>query len=85
MSDTYFGKGIKVASGFDLNAKSPLDTRLVVQDSEELQQHILNNRVYEGMIVYVIKEKTTYQFINSEWVIFGGQNISSNESTGPHR
>lgn len=77
-----FGKGITVASGFDLNAKAPLDTRLVVQDSEELQQHILNNRVYEGMIVYVIKEKITYQFINSEWVVFGGQNVSSNESTG---
>ena len=81
MADTYFGKGIKVASGFDLNAKSPLDTRLVVQDLEELEQHTINNRAYEGMIVYIIKEKMTYQFVDGVWVIFGGQDVSSGSTS----
>lgn len=81
MADTYFGKGIKVASGFDLNAKSPLDTRLVVQDLEELEQHTINNRAYEGMIVYIIKEKMTYQFVDGVWVIFGGQDVSNGSTS----
>ena len=32
-----FGKGITVASGFDLGAKAPLDSRIVVNNMTELQ------------------------------------------------
>ena len=67
-----FGKGITVASGFDLGAKSPLDSRLVVDTFQELQDHIDNNRVYEGMIVYVIEHKTTYQYKDTGLYVFGG-------------
>ena len=62
-----FGKGITVASGFDLGAKTPLDSRLVVNTIEELSEHIENNRAYEGMIVYVIEKRKFYTYINSSW------------------
>ena len=68
MADNYYGKGIKVASGFDLGAMSPLDSRIVVNTIAERNAHVTNNRVYEGMIVYVIEEQTNYQYINSTWV-----------------
>lgn len=68
MADNYYGKGIKVASGFDLGAKSPLDSRIVVNTIAERNAHVTNNRVYEGMIVYIIEEQTNYQYINSTWV-----------------
>ena len=71
MSDTFFGKGITVASGFDLGAKTPLDSRLVANTFDELIDHVQNNRAYEGMIVYVISDKTTYQYTGKEWIIFG--------------
>ena len=71
MSDSYFGKGITVASGFDLSAKTPLDSRAVVNNFDELEEHVRNNRVYEGMIVYVISEQKTVQYINSSWIPFG--------------
>jgi hypothetical protein len=68
LADNYYGKGIKVASGFDLGAKSPLDSRIVVNTIAERNAHVTNNRVYEGMLVYVIEEQTNYQYINSSWV-----------------
>ena len=68
LADNYYGKGIKVASGFDLGAMSPLDSRIVVNTIAERNAHVTNNRVYEGMIVYVIEEQTNYQYINSTWV-----------------
>ena len=70
MADTLYGKGISVASGFDLGAKSPLDTRIVANTIEERNAHATGNRAYEGMIVYVIEDETNYQYINSEWVKF---------------
>ena len=66
-----FGKGITIASGFDLSAKTPLDSRAVVNNFDELEEHVRNNRVYEGMIVYVISEQKTVQYINSSWIPFG--------------
>ena len=68
MADNYYGKGIKVTSGFDLGAMSPLDSRIVVNTIAERNAHVTNNRVYDGMIVYVIEEQTNYQYINSTWV-----------------
>lgn len=66
-----FGKGITVASGFDLSAKAPLDSRIVVNNYTELNEHVKNNRVYDGMIVYVIEEQTTVQYVNKSWIPFG--------------
>ena len=78
MSDTFFGKGITVASGFDLGAKTPLDSRLVANTFDELVDHVQNNRAYEGMIVYVISDKTTYQYTGTDWIIFGESKDNDN-------
>ena len=66
-----FGKGITVASGFDLGAKAPLDSRLVVKTIEERNAHVTGNRAYEGMLVYVEADKKTYQLIDGAWEEFG--------------
>lgn len=66
-----FGKGISVASGFDLGAKSPLDSRLTVKTIEERDAHVTGNRAYEGMLVYVEADKKTYQLIDNAWEEFG--------------
>ena len=66
-----YGNGINVASGFDLGAKSPLDSRNVAETIAERNENVTNNRAYEGMIVYVKENKTTYQYVNNEWIIFG--------------
>ena len=71
-----FGKGITLAGGFDLGAKSPLDSRLTVATIEERDAHVTNNRAYDGMLVFVEADKITYQYIldndgNGEWKEFG--------------
>lgn len=66
-----FGKGITVASGFDLGAKSPLDSRATVKTIEERNAHVTGNRAYEGMLVYVEEDKKTYQLIDGVWKQFG--------------
>ena len=66
-----FGKGITVASGFDLGAKAPLDSRMTVKTIEERDAHVTGNRAYEGMLVYVEADKKTYQLINNAWEEFG--------------
>ena len=71
MSDTSYGKGISIKSGFDLGAKSPLDSRNVAETIEERDAHVDNGRAYEGMLCYVIGDKTTYQYTGTEWKVFG--------------
>lgn len=66
-----FGKGITVASGFDLGAKAPLDSRMTVKTIEERDAHVTGNRAYEGMLVYVEADKKTYQLVNNTWEEFG--------------
>lgn len=71
-----FGKGITLAGGFDLGAKSPLDSRLVVATIEDRDAHVTGNRAYEGMLVYVESDKITYQYVsdaegNLSWKEFG--------------
>ena len=66
-----FGKGITVASGFDLGAKAPLDSRATVKTLEERDAHLTGNRAYEGMLVYVKATQKTYQYLNNSWEEFG--------------
>ncbi len=72
MADEFYGKGITVASGFDLRAESPLDTRSVVNTIEERNAHVTGNRVYEGMKVYVLAEKKEYRYNGNDWEEVGG-------------
>ena len=65
-----FGKGITITSGFDLGAKAPLDSRLIAETLDELQEHIDNNRAYEGMMVYVKETQLTYQYLGERWMVF---------------
>ncbi len=62
-----YGKGIPLASGFDLGAKIPLDSRTVVTTVEERDAHISNNRVYVGMRVFVSNENKEYLWNGTEW------------------
>ncbi len=50
-------KGISLATGFDLQAKLPLDSRLVVENTAGLQWILDNNAFYEGMTVYNREER----------------------------
>lgn len=73
MSDTnLFDKisGIGVASGFKLQAKAPLDPRLVVDTIEDRNKLVTENGAYEGMKVYVKADKKEYQLkgtTNADW------------------
>lgn len=64
-----FGKGIPLASGFDLGAKVPLDSRIAVQNIQERDAHVTNNRAYEGLRVYVIDESCEYLWNGNEWLL----------------
>ena len=61
--DNQFGKGIGLAAGFDLGAQKPLDARIAVNTLAERDAHVTENRAYEGMIVYVAENNTTYQLV----------------------
>ena len=63
MSEEFYGKSIPITSGFDLGAKSPLDTRSIVKTIEERNAHVIGNRAYEGMKVYVLAEKKEYRYL----------------------
>ena len=62
-----YGKGISLASGFDLGAKSPLDSRSIVNTIEERDAHVTGNRAYPGMKVYVLEEQKEYRYTGSDW------------------
>ena len=66
-SEPIYGKGIVVASGFDLSARSPLDTRSVVNTIAERDEHVTGNRAYNGMTVYVLNEQKEYRYNGSGW------------------
>ena len=85
--DNQFGKGIGVAAGFDLGAQKPLDARVAVNTIAERDAHVENNRAYEGMLVYVVETKMTYQLVQSEeeegqlvWKEFGFNQNDFDES-----
>ena len=62
-----YGKGISLTSGFDLGAKSPLDSRSIVNTIEERDAHVTENRAYPGMKVYVLEEQKEYRYTGSDW------------------
>ena len=67
-----FGKGIKVTSGFDLSAKTPLDNRTVVDTIAERNAHVTNNRAYPGLKVFVNSDKKEYMYDGNSWIESGG-------------
>ena len=69
--EAYFGKGIKLAASFDLGAAASLDSRSTVKTLAQRDEHLLQNRAYEGMLVYVEENQVTYQLVNGAWKEFG--------------
>lgn len=65
--------GIKLASGFVLQKESPLDARDVVESISERDELVAINAAYEGILVYVKQDKTTYRYNGTSWetVTFG--------------
>lgn len=68
------GKGIKISTGFDLNAKTPLDNRQVFETIKERDSLPAIN-IYEGLHCYVKETQKNYQYINGKWENFasGGE------------
>ena len=67
--------GITVASGFKLQAKTPIDGRLVVDTIADRNALVTENGAYEGMVVYVKADNTLYKLdgtTNSDWSAVGG-------------
>lgn len=67
--DNEWGKGVIYAAPIDLAAQKPLDSRIAVQTITERDEHVTNNRAYEGMKVYVADNSTTYVYKNGNWVV----------------
>ena len=63
-----YGKGIVLTTGFDLGAKTPLDSRSVVNTIAERDAHVSGNRAYSGMSVYVLENQKEYRYTGTEWV-----------------
>lgn len=70
LENTYLGKGIVLAGGFDLQAKAPLDSRTTVETYAGLAALVDGNAAYEGMKVYVETgdSRGNYQYIDGAWV-----------------
>lgn len=70
----YFGQGIPLTASFDLSGQKPLDARDVVETIAE-RDAMPAIQKYEGMRVFVVETKLTYQLINTDgvesWVKFG--------------
>lgn len=59
-----FGKGITVASGFDL-AGSPVDSKYIVDNLSEAEEFVADGTAYEGMQIYCLEDKTIYVYNGS--------------------
>lgn len=70
----YFGQGIPLTASFDLSGQKPLDSRDVVETIAE-RDDMPAIQKYEGMRVFVVETKLTYQLIINDgvesWVKFG--------------
>ena len=71
----YFGSGIPLSASFDLSGQKPLDARDVVESITE-RDNMPDMQKYEGMVVYCVETKLSYQLVKNdenvlEWVKFG--------------
>ena len=56
------GKGIQLSTGFDLNAKAPLDNREWFKTIRE-RDSLPDINLYNGLRCYVDETKKNYQYI----------------------
>lgn len=70
-----YGKGITVASGFDL-AGNPVDSKYIVDTLSEANEFVDAGVAYEGMQIYNLEDKTIYVFNGSTF-----QTLSASSGT----
>ena len=63
--------GISLGTNFELISDKPLDSRLTVPNYNGLNELIINNAAYEGMIVYDEETKKYYRAQACENIING--------------
>lgn len=63
-----FDTGIKITGSFSAAGAFPADSKSVVETIAERDDHVTQNRAYEGMEVYVKATQTKYRYVNGEWV-----------------
>lgn len=61
-----FGKGITVASGFDL-AGSPVDSKYIVENLSEAEEFVTDGTAYEGMQIYNKEDSLIYVYTNASF------------------
>ena len=76
-----YGNGIKLTTGFDVGAKSPLDNKSVVETIDERDAFVTDNLAYEGLEVYVKETKTKYRYNGTSWIDLDTQS-GSGSGTG---
>jgi hypothetical protein len=60
-----YNNQIKAGSGFSLSGEYPIDDRTVVAQFSDLAGLVTSHYAYEGMQVYVIADKKTYEYKNT--------------------
>lgn len=58
-----FDAGIKVTGPFSATGSFPVDGKYIVETIAERDDHVTQNRAYDGMQVYVKENKKTYQYV----------------------
>ena len=76
-----YGNGIKLTAGFDVGAKTPLDSKSVVQTIAERDTFVTDNLVYEGLEVYVKDTGHKYRYNGTSWIDLDTQS-GSESGTG---
>ena len=71
------GKGIQLSTGFDLNAKSPLDNREWFKTIRE-RDSLPDINLYNGLKCYVDETKKNYQYIDGAWLDRGNGDSGGN-------
>lgn len=71
------GKGIQLSTGFDLNAKAPLDNREWFKTIRE-RDSLPDINLYNGLKCYVDETKKNYQYIDGAWLDRGNGDSGGN-------
>ena len=60
---------ISTTAGFNYASEQPLDDREVVQKFTDLAELVSSNASYNGMRVYVVEDKKSYELVDGNWRI----------------
>lgn len=65
-------QGIKVAMGFKLAGKNPLDVRQIMDTINDRDELVTSGSCPEGLTVYVKETKKLYVYNGTSWTVVGG-------------